>query len=73
MIEIPATVVINTISDNKQKQDIVYRIETIKESSDTDQTLSARTLYTIDLTADDIESIEHKLLLLRHFREINNE
>jgi hypothetical protein len=73
MIEIPATVVINTISDNKQKQDIVYRIETIKESSDTDQTLSARTLYTIDLTADDIESIEHKLLLLRHFREVNNE
>lgn len=73
MIEIPATVVINTISDNKQKQEIVYRIETIKESSDTDQTLSARTLYTIDLTADDIESIEHKLLLLRHFREVNNE
>jgi formylmethanofuran:tetrahydromethanopterin formyltransferase len=73
MIEKPATVVINTISDNKQKQDIVYRIETIKESSDTDQTLSARTLYTIDLTADDIESIEHKLLLLRHFREVNNE
>lgn len=73
MIEAPATVIINTISGNKQKQNIVYKIETIKESGDTDQTLAARTLYTIDLTADDVDRIKRKLLLLRHCREVNNE